>query len=172
MAIKTPLQTLLDYHGQKLTAEQSGDYDWFFQRRSDIAEKIANRWKFKHSPRDRLPSLSDLTAIAIEIQEEQWQKIKASSPTFEDLEKTIGGAKPSGIEAIATMRKLYAGQISHPDYLAWMFDMEKRYPGLGWQREAKDLEKFWSTKTKREAKSQELLKKMDDIRRSNSKAKD
>ena len=140
METKTPLKTLQDYHGQKFTAEQSKDYEWFFKQRRN-GDQLVTNWKFKHSPRDRFPSLAELATIDQEMREALWAKEKAHAPIFADIKRNAQRV-PSGNEAIELMQSLSEHKLTSEQYIARMYEMDEKYPGVGWKQNANELKKL------------------------------
>ena len=78
MASDKILLGLVAYHGKTLMPEQLEDYIWFCDSHEKVIFEIVSRWKYKNAPTARFPSLMDLSAIANDLQNEQWQKEKAA----------------------------------------------------------------------------------------------
>lgn len=131
------------YHGKILSPEQLGDYVWFFDNQEKIIGEIVARWKFKNAPTSRFPSLMDLTAIASDIKNEQWQKEKTNEATFKTWERS-SKTELSRL-TVAMIADLYDGKISRADYLKHMRQMDEDFPGIGWANEALSLEQHWES---------------------------
>lgn len=134
----THIDLLVSYHGKSLTSEQLRDYIWFFDNEKVRAEEIIARWKYKNAPTDRFPTVSNLTAIAYDLRNEEWDRTKHNSPTLADWRRSAKSELAK--QTVKLVDSLDEGRLNKNQYVAKMRELDTQFPGIGWAEEAYKLE--------------------------------
>lgn len=140
------IESLEAYHGRKLSEQAAADYESVLVNYSNLAQAV-EEWKFRHSPMDKFPAISDLTGLAFEIKCREWQKNKEKEPEIKDL---VRNAKTDHARiAVAQIVALCEGKIDKMRFLEWMNGMERDFPDWGWRVQALNLKQWYGDQKER-----------------------
>lgn len=133
------LSDLQSFYGRALNKTAAGFYTACLSALNE--DDLSRAWVAMKQKERQFPTIEVIKKYCEESREQRHAKLKASAPDWSKLEKS--GVTQNGLEALQMMRDLYDGELTHDQYLAKMFEMEEKYPGIGWRKNANELKQFW-----------------------------
>jgi len=116
---------------------------------------LSGAWTVIKQKERAFPTIDKIKEYCSEVRDYRFKQEKINVPDWSQLEKS--GATPNGLATIQMMKDLYEGKHTRQQYLAKMFDMENKYPGIGWQKNANELKKFWESEPERQKKGEQVI---------------
>jgi len=126
---------------------------------SALDEKdLTTAWIALKQKERQFPTVDKIKEYCSEARDRRYREEKAFAPAWRDLEKC--GVTANGAEAIQMMKDLYDHKLSRVEYLAKMFEMDEKYPGVGWLKNGRELKRFWAIEQERHKQGAEILANM------------
>ncbi len=138
------LQHLQKFYAKELNQAQ---LEFYRQRLAALHEDdlcvgvVAMKGK---EPSHTFPTVNTIVRYFMEAKEGRLNQAKEKAPIFADVKRNQ--TTSHGRESIALMQDLYSGAITREQYLERIDEMENKYPGRGWKKNANELRAFWGIK--------------------------
>jgi hypothetical protein len=106
-----------------------------------------------------LPTVSIVWRYLTEVREQRGRSEKAQAPIFADIQRN-SKSTTHGREAVKLLLALRTGDIGREQYLTGMYEMEGKYPGIGWKENADELKTLWDEEPIRHEKGRRYLERI------------